>query len=231
MKMYDNLAKNTVSAENQLKDSQFVRFSPYTQNSLKILFMGNSITLHEVKEDIGWFNSWGMAASAEEKDYVHKTVELLSKNYPNISFCICQVAGWEREYKAGDTLLDSYKAAREYNADIIIMRTVENCPKDNFDKVLFKTQYDKLISYFNPESTAKIILTTGFWYHPLDEAIIEYAKDKKLPCVTLGDLGEQDKMKATGLFWHSGVAHHPGDLGMQTIAERIVKSICENVKF
>lgn len=227
-KVNTNLEKNTVSAQNQLKNSKYVRF--FGDDGVKILFAGNSITLHGVKEDIGWFNEWGMAASAKENDYVHKTVEMLSSTYSKISFCICQVAEWELNYKNGVSVLCDFQEARDFNADIIIMRMGENCPKKDFDKAVFCEQYDKLISYFNPKATAKVILTTGFWYHPFDEAVIEYGKTNNLPVITLGDLGEKDEMKATGMFWHSGVAHHPSDLGMFNIAKRIVDCILENTK-
>ena len=66
-----------------------------------------------------------------------------------------------------------------------------------------------------------MILTTGFWRHPADDGIVEIAEELNLPLVKLGDLGEKDEMKAIGLFEHSGVANHPGDLGMKNIANRI----------
>ena len=72
---------------------------------------------------------------------------------------------------------------------------------------------------------AKIILTTGFWKHPGDDTIMRVAEEREYPCVYLGELGEKDEMKAIGLFEHTGVANHPGDLGMQAIADMIAEKL------
>ena len=45
----------------------------------KILFLGNSITLHGPAPEIGWTGNWGMAASARDKDYVHQLLDRISK--------------------------------------------------------------------------------------------------------------------------------------------------------
>ena len=37
----------------------------------RILFLGNSLTLHGPKPEIEWTGNWGMAASAQDKDFVH----------------------------------------------------------------------------------------------------------------------------------------------------------------
>ena len=50
-------------------------------------------------------------------------------------------------------------------------------------------------------------------------------KGRQISLVELGDLGEQDEMKAIGLFAHKGVANHPGDAGMAAMAERIYDAI------
>ena len=63
-----------------------------------------------------------------------------------------------------------------------------------------------------------------------DEAIKEFAQENNIPFVDLGDLGELDEMKAVGLFEHSGVAAHPGDLGMEKIAERIYDKIDPTIR-
>lgn len=75
----DQMDKNTVEAKNQLKESEVVRFERLESSGLRVMFVGNSITLHGVKEDIGWMNCWGMAASTKEKDYVHRCIEKICK--------------------------------------------------------------------------------------------------------------------------------------------------------
>lgn len=219
------LEKNTVSANGQLRESDCVRFFNPGGSGKRVLFVGNSITLHGVKPEIGWNNEWGMAASQREADYVHRLMAEIRKTEPDAAFCICQAADWERNYRDGQATYARYADARRFQADLIIMRLIENCPHSDFNCEGFQAGLNDLLRYLNPTGRAQILLTTGFWKHPGDQAIQDYAMAHQLPCVELGDLGERDELKAIGRFEHEGVANHPGDLGMETIAERIFDAL------
>lgn len=223
----NQLSKNTVDSANQLKNKGSVYFENPQGKGTRVMFVGNSITLHGYKPEIGWHGVWGMAASAKELDYAHLCMKEILDMDPEASFCICQVSEWERVYTNGEEKFHLYDTAREFGADIIIMRAVENCPADNVDNTTFCNQLHKLLCHLNPEGKAKIIITTGFWKHPADGAIREYAGEHQLPLCELGDLGELDEMKAIGLFEHTGVANHPGDRGMRAIADRIMEKVRE----
>lgn len=224
-KQYSQLEKNTVDSRNQLKESGVVKFFNLEANGLKVMFVGNSITLHGILPSIGWHGEWGMAASKKENDYVHILMKKILEKQENSSFCICQVASWESNYKEGKEKYPLYESARDFDADIIVMRFVENCAGKDFDKEIFKNEMSDLLCYLNPNNKAKFVMTTGFWHHPGDEVIAEFAKEKNYPIAFLGDLGDNDEMMAKGLFEHSGVAMHPGDLGMKTIADRIYEKL------
>jgi len=186
------------------------------------LFIGNSITLHAPKPDIGWNNNWGMAASSEENDYVHRLMQKVRDSQPEAGFCIAQAAEWEWQYWQGEEVLPKYQEAAAYDPHVMILRIAENVPRDKADQLPFAPCYEALLRYFDPGQNARIILTTSFWpAGPIDEAIREVAHKLDLPLVELGHLGVQDSMKALGLFEHSGVAAHPGDAGMEAIAEAI----------
>ncbi len=223
--MYEQIKKNNVDSSNQLANSEIIKFFNKTGKGIRVMFVGNSITLHGVKEDIAWLNEWGMAASKKENDYVHRVMNVVSEKDTGASYCICQVADWEREYKCNSDVYRLYSSARDFKADIIIARFIENCSIDEFDPDIFKKEYNNLIDYLNYSTTAQIIFTSGFWKHPGNAVISEIAKDRDCPFVVLEDLGEQDDVKAIGQFWHNGVANHPGDKGMEIIADRILKEI------
>ena len=59
-----DIKKNTVSAQNQVSEIGYGE--SFGNEGLKVLFVGNSITRHEPKPEIGWDNDWGMAGCVEE---------------------------------------------------------------------------------------------------------------------------------------------------------------------
>lgn len=215
---FSNLSQNTVSSENQVKQDEFVRFYNPNGKGKRVMFLGNSITFHGKKEDIGWFGNWGMAASCEQKDYVHLMMKKINESSPDSAFCICQAAEWERNFKNGESTFNLYEKAKAFEADIIIGRIVENCPVDNFDENLFAQKYRELLEFLNSSGKAKLIITSGFWRTPGDKALESLAKNLNAEFVSLSDLGENDDMMAKGRFTHAGVAMHPGDDGMAEIA-------------
>jgi len=222
---FTQMKKNTVSSENQLKDSESIRFINPGGKGRRVLFAGNSITLHAPKTDIGWNANWGMAASAKENDYVHLIINEVKKSDPDAAFCISQVAAWEGGYKQGSEIHAKYADARAFDADVIICRFIENCSAKDFDEEVFAKEYAAFVDYLNLSGKAKIIVTTGFWHHPGDDELRKFAAKNGYDLAELGDLGEKDEMKAIGLFEHEGVANHPGDKGMQAIAARIMDNM------
>lgn len=217
--------ENTVDAKNQLSKKKFVSYINPDGKGKRVLLLGNSIMLHGVKEDIGWHNAWGMAASAQEKDYVHQLISKIEKTEPDAVYCLCQVSEWESRYMEGTETFKNYEAARDFGADIIIGRLIDNCRRADFDAEVFEKEFGQFLDFLNSKNTDKIAITTGFWAHPGNETLEKIAKDKAYTFVPIHDLGDDPEMKAIGLFEHNGVQSHPGDKGMKEIADRIWKKI------
>ena len=51
---FAQMKKNTVDSKNQLKDSKVVRFKNPQGTGARVMFVGNSITLHGIAPHIGW---------------------------------------------------------------------------------------------------------------------------------------------------------------------------------
>ena len=86
--------------------------------------MGNSITRHGPRAEIGWLHDWGMAASAPERDYVHLlTSRLFEKE--DLFVMVRQLSEWERHYM-DKGVPACYEAERAFAADEIVYRLGEN---------------------------------------------------------------------------------------------------------
>ena len=147
MNINDNIIKNDVDAENQTHEK--VKIVEHENNSAKrILFLGNSITLHETKLQIGWNANWGMAASSQEKDYVHIVLNALRERYSEISYAIVNVGEWELNYWKED-VIEKFKLARDFKADIIIFRFGENINLQHLEKHSLSFYLNNFMKYLN----------------------------------------------------------------------------------
>ena len=177
----------------------------------RVLFAGNSITRHAPKPEIGWTANWGMAASAEDKDYVHLVLDALRVRDPGTEGCIAQLAAWERQYWQGRGILNDYRAAADFAAGLIIVRLAEQMRGE-------PPRFMYLLPNFqNPTGRTMPAARR--------QAVLDVCRARGLPVVELGHLGQRDEMKAIGLFEHSGVAAHPGDAGMAAIAAAILEQV------
>ena len=222
MKINDMIFKNDVQAENQTSE----KFKIYESENCKkrVLFLGNSITLHEKAPHIGWNRNCGMAASCAEKDYVHIVLRYLREKYGEIGYCVANVGEWERNYWEEDRV-QQWKAAKDFRADIVVLRIGENIRKDCFEEYPLKGYLRDFIKYFITDET-KVVITDTFWEHGyICDCLKAVAEEIHAEFVSIADLGYKDENKALGLFEHAGVAGHPGDLGMERIAERIIEKL------
>jgi hypothetical protein len=68
----------------------------------------------------------------------------------------------------------------------------------------------------------KILVTTTFWPNEIvNQQLILAAETNNWGLIKLSDLGSLEENMAIGLFPNEAVARHPGDLGMERIANRI----------
>ena len=91
-----NKKENTVSAIGQMENLENVYHLGNPLAKKRLLIIGNSITLHGPRADIGWHYNWGMAATKPENDYVHKLYEYLQRDGIDVYIRVRQaVQEWE----------------------------------------------------------------------------------------------------------------------------------------
>jgi alpha-galactosidase len=196
----------------------------------KVLFLGNSITKHGPKADIDWTGNWGMAASAERKDYVHLVTGALSEKQGATPEVLVQnIADFERSYADYD-IAGKLKDALAFKADLVIVAIGENTPalKSPEDMARFQASITRLLSAFKSDNQPTIVVRSCFWVNAAKDDALQKACDAVHGLyVNISELSkaEVNFARSERPFKHAGVANHPGDRGMDAIAGAILKAL------
>jgi len=150
------------------------------------------------------------------------------KTRNSVDYCIAQCAVWERNYKESDSILPQYyEKARDFEADIIVIRIGENI-NDIKDKEILKSAFQKMILYFNKNKNTKIIITSLFWNQKeINEIMKNISDENDYVFCDISDLEKDEKTMALGCYDHKGICVHPSDYGMECIANRIVECMID----
>ncbi|GAB3988170.1 hypothetical protein GCM10028807_10240 [Spirosoma daeguense] len=195
-----------------------------------VLIIGNSITRHGLAAY--WWGNWGMAASTREHDFVHVLVGLLRQQNSSMNFSVLQAANWERNHE--NFALSAYDTAFARSPDLVIIRLGENVQ----DVANYEKSYLNLLTYIQQKVPTATLVTTGnFWANEAkDLAMAKAAKAVQVLFIPLFQLDIKENKSSIGAIVkgddgsehsidHTGVANHPGDLGMKRIAETIFSQL------
>ena len=215
-------SENTVAAVNQLKESSRVFYMGKATAKSRLLVVGNSITRHGPKESIGWPNDWGMAASKKEKDFVHLLQNKLLADGLDVLTMVSQCSCWEVGLQDTD-ILSKFEQERAFDADVILFRLGENVPKGT-DMAHFAKCLRAFLTYICPNG--RVVLTSTVWGNaPLNEELKKAAEELSACFVDIRGIGADESLMAIGKYEHKGVAMHPGDKGMEYIANAVYDSV------
>ncbi|MBC71180.1 MAG: hypothetical protein CMH47_02635 [Muricauda sp.] len=204
---------------------------------LKLLIIGNSLSYHGIAPGIGWYHNSGMAASEKENDYAHQLFQSIQVKRPNHKVCmrISNFAKFEREPKGWNA--QTVKELQDYNPDIVVFQLGENVDGENASVLaLFGKQYINLIDSFKSDNQRHIVATTPFFPSLEKNKIIQQAAIATgihlvdLSHLTLIDpenyaKNETDYPEEKNDWKVDGIGIHPGDKGMQNIANLLFISI------
>ena len=196
----------------------------------KVLVYGNSIALHGAHPEIGWTGDWGMAASARENDFAHLTIAALEERRgESADYRIRNLALLERNFTTNLAEFAELADDIAWAPDYVVIAIGENVPTpSDSESVAAYTEFLRSLARPLAESVGRpvVVMRSPFWRNETKAmCTAQVARNVGAIYVDAGALGDNDENKAFGLFSHSGIANHPGDLGMRRLANLILDGI------
>lgn len=223
---------NDMILEMQLLKNQMVGVE-YLNNGFNYLAIGNSITKHQICSY--WWDEIGMGATSKDKDYVHLVEKYLLTKNDAVQIQAVNFSNWELQgFDRVETLfeIDSYLSSK---LDLVTIQLSE-CV---WETSTFKSDYIELIELIKKKAPeARIIMIDDFWDEGEKAEILrEVSSEEGVQFVDLSEIKNIKEymcglntvvLDADGnehVVTHEGVATHPGNLGMQYYADKIIDAL------
>jgi hypothetical protein len=199
----------------------------------KILFLGNSITYHPSLPSINWYGTWGMAASSEDKDYVHVLTNKIAQAAgatPTIK--ATNIFTFETGYNSYD-IAKNLQAELAFHPDIVVLAIGENVTGLNTAEAQaqYANAYSNLLSVLKANGNPTIFTRSCFWADPTKDQIMKAATLAAGDYfVDISTLGANSANYAYSEPTYAGLQYaafnsHPGDAGMAAIADALYASM------
>lgn len=201
-----------------------------SDSTVSMVFLGNSITICTMPEEESDKTKRGLTSTSIYNDYVHRLIEYISNKYNvNVDYSIANLAEFERTFTLREfDFKDKLRNNKISNPDWLIIQLGENVSeKDLSPDNKYREEFARLLSLY-PNS--KKIVTIPFWPSKAKQrAATQIALDNDCYLVDLSHLGNGTDPSNLALSQRKyntpGVGIHPGDTGMENIANVIFSII------
>ena len=182
----------------------------------EMLVIGDAISLCAPIPAQGWNHNWGMAATAEENDYVHRLVAELRKNSPELKLTVDSIM-----YQ--DTMT-GWVHLIPCSADLIVIQLSENY-QGGVSLEEYQGAYEQMIDELC-ENGRKTVVCVGPWKNiQLEPVIRKAAENRNAIYVSLREIYADPANHAAAEGKFPKLGDMPGDRGMRKIAEAILESL------
>lgn len=195
----------------------------------RILFLGNSLTYvaQDLSQTPPWTGNWGMAASAEDKDYAHLvTSHIAAANggtRPAMQAVnIVAYGGWEQNFGPAYDVHTQLKPLLDWKADILVVELGDNVAgslNSEARKTLFADSLNEVLRAFKDSSQPDIFVVSTWWGTVWPSAGVDGILLKA--CADVGGVFVDISDVFPNPVNQGGWGGHPSDAGMAAIADRV----------
>ena len=186
-----------------------MNYRPIPKNAVRVLFVGDSLTIHGLIPQL-WDHFSGMAATSPSEDFVHRTTAYVQSRMGARPVEIFYDNGGNGRL---GPMLNYISTHSDLAPDLLILQGGEN---DTLD-LSFKDHYASLLG------TTKRTVVLGDWFDDEKSSYEQSAAVRRnFPFVDLRSIQKNTANWGDGGPYHvAGVARHPNDGGMKAISDAI----------